>query len=201
MPVVTSIKPQKSRKRINVYLDGKFGFGIDLENYLKLGIAVGSSYSEKEIIKILDKNEYNKILNKLLNFATFRPRSEKEIFDWFKRKKIHESMFTKLLKRLEHFKLLDDKEFAKWWVSQRKLFRPRSKRMLNYELRAKGIDREIIKDTLREAEIDEVKIAKLLLEKKEHRWRRLNQKNKKQKISQYLFQKGFSWDVINNVLE
>jgi len=32
VPIVTSIKSQKNGKRANVYLDGKFAFGIDLDN-------------------------------------------------------------------------------------------------------------------------------------------------------------------------
>ena len=32
MPRISAISPQKNGKRVNIYLDGKFGFGIDLEN-------------------------------------------------------------------------------------------------------------------------------------------------------------------------
>jgi len=40
MPVITSIKAQKNQKRVNIYLDGKFSFGLDLENFMKLQLKV-----------------------------------------------------------------------------------------------------------------------------------------------------------------
>jgi len=69
MPTVTSIKPQRNGKRVNVYLDGKFGFGIDLENYVTLGLKVEQELSEAEVETIIKKAEFQKTLDKLLKFA------------------------------------------------------------------------------------------------------------------------------------
>jgi len=60
MPVITQIKSQKNKKRVNVYLDGKYGFGIDLENFMKMGLKVEQELSEKEISEILKKAEFQK---------------------------------------------------------------------------------------------------------------------------------------------
>jgi hypothetical protein len=38
MVTVTLIKQQKNKNRVNVYLDGEFGFGIDLDNLVLAGI-------------------------------------------------------------------------------------------------------------------------------------------------------------------
>src|SRR3989344_5146372 len=100
MPIVTSLKPQRDKKRVNVYLDGKFSFGIDLDNLVKFGIKIEKEFSKEEIDKIIYEAEFHKTFSKLLNFATLRPRSEKEVFDWLKRKKVPESMYKKLFKRL-----------------------------------------------------------------------------------------------------
>ena len=51
MPQVTSLKPQKFTKRVNVYLDGEFAFGIDLDNLVKFGIKVEKEFSKEEIDK------------------------------------------------------------------------------------------------------------------------------------------------------
>ncbi|KKP23348.1 MAG: hypothetical protein UR11_C0001G0322 [Candidatus Woesebacteria bacterium GW2011_GWC1_30_29] len=53
---------------------------------------------------------------------------------------------------------------------------------------------------MEESEIDEVKIAKKLIEKKEYKWDKYEEKIKKQKIIQYLSGKGFGWDVIEKVI-
>src|SRR3989344_9340992 len=112
MPIITSIKPQKNQKRVNIYLDDKFGFGIDLENFMKLGLKVEQELTETEIEKILKKAEFQKTLDKLLRFATLRPRSEKEVRDYFRRRKVHESLHKDLFDRLNRLELIDDKKFA-----------------------------------------------------------------------------------------
>lgn len=134
MPVITSIKQQKNKKRVNVYLDGEFGFGIDLDNFVLLHLKVGQEISEKEVEDIVKKADFQKTLDKLLRFATVRPRSQKEFTDYFRRKKVHLSLHEKLLDKLKHFELIDDEKFAGWWVEQRQNFRPKPKRVLQQEL-------------------------------------------------------------------
>lgn len=201
MSTITLIKPQKSRKRVNIYLDGKFGFGLDLENYLKLNLKVGQELANAEVEKIVKGAEFQKTLDKLLRFATLRPRSEKEINDWFKRRKVHESLHKKLFNRLKRLDLLDDEKFAQWWIGQRLQFKHKSKRELISELRAKGIGKHAIEDALSEVDIDENKMAKKLLEKKMYRWKRLDKLEAKRKMSEFLARKGFGWSEIKSVVD
>jgi regulatory protein len=199
VPVITSIKQQKNKNRVNVYLDDKFGFGIDLDNFVLLHLEVDQELTEEEIEEIVKKAEYQKTLDKLLRFVMVRPRSEKEVRDYFRRKKVHESMHEKLFEKLKHLELLDDEKFAKWWVEQRANFKPKPKRILKQELLIKGIGRETIDDILGEEVVDEEKMARELLDKKIYKWKDLGPREKKQKISQYLAGKGFSWEVITNL--
>jgi len=201
VPTITSIKPQKNQKRVNIYLDNKFGFGIDLANFIKLGLKVEQELSEKDIKEIVIKSEFQKSLDKLLRFATLRPRSEKEITDYFRRKKVHTGIQNELIGRLTRLDLLDDKKFALWWIGQRQEFKPRGKRMLIYELTNKGVNKEIIEGVLAETQIDEEKMAKELLDKKAYRWKNLPNLEAKQKMSLFLAQKGFGWDVISKLIK
>lgn len=200
MPTITSIKQQKNKNRVNVYLDDKFGFGIDLDNFVLLHLRVDQELSEKEIEEIIKKAEFQKTLDKVLRFATVRPRSEKEILDWFRRKKVHESLHKDLLRKLKHFELLDDNKFARWWTDQRRDFSKKSLKAIKQELYQKGIDRNIIEDVLADAEIDEEKTAKELIAKKSYKWDNLEAGVRKQKISQYLAGRGFGWSAIEKVV-
>ncbi len=201
MPVITKIKQQKDKNRVNIYLDDKFGFGIDLENFVKLNLKVGSEYSEKEIEEIIGRAEFAKTYEKLIKFAMVRPRSAKEINDWLSRKKVHSSLFKKLFNRLKRLELVDDIKFAKWWIDQRNTFRPRSEKQLYSELLKKGIDRKLIKKTLEDVSVDEDKIALDLLKKRESRWKRFEKDKTQQKMYEYLARKGFSWEVIKKAVE
>ncbi len=201
MPVITAIKPQRSKKRVNIYLDDTFGFGIDLDNFVILGLKINQELTQKEVEEIIKKAEFQKTWDKLLRFAMLRPRSEKEIKDYFKRKEVHESMHDELFDKLKHFELIDDIKFAKWWIDQRTNFKPKSKRIIIQELRMKGISTDNIDDAFGETVIDEEKLAKDLVEKKLYKWTGLDERVKKQKISQYLAGKGFSWEVIEKIVK
>ena len=201
MPTITSIKPQKNKKRVNVFLDGKFGFGLDFENIVKLGLKVEQELSEEEIEKIVKEGEFQKVYDRLLRFASLRPRSEKEIKDWLKRKKVHESIQDNLFNRLKRLELIDDIKFAKWWVDQRVQFKSKSKKELFLELRLKGIDKEIIDQILSESKHDEYKAAKKLFEKKKYMWKKFDGFTARKKVSDYLARKGFSWETIKKLID
>lgn len=200
MPIITSIKQQKNKNRINVYLDGEFSFGIDLDNFVLLHLKVDQELTEREVEEIVKKAEFQKTYDKLLRFATLRPRSEKEVKDYLRRKKVHESLHEKLFEKLKHLELVDDEKFAEWWVEQRQAFKPKSLRILKQELRIKGIKKETIEEVLGETKVDEEKMAKELLEKKAYKWKNLPPREAKLKTSQYLAGKGFGWEVIEKVV-
>jgi regulatory protein len=201
MPIITKIKPQKNKKRVNIYLDDKFGFGLGLENFVRLGLKAGEIVTETEIEEILKKAEFQKILDKLLRFATLRPRSEKEINIWLRKHKVHQSIISDLFNKLKRLNLLDDKKFAEWWVEQRMNFRPKSRRIINYELKSKGINKNIIEDVLSEVEIDEGKIAKEMLTKKIYKWEKLPRLEARRKMGEFLARKGFGWSVIKDTID
>jgi regulatory protein len=200
MPIITSVKPQKNGKRLNIYLDDQFGFGIDLENFMKEGLKIDMNLTDEEVIKIIKKAEFQKTYDRAVRFATVRPRSEREVTDWLKRKKVHESLYKELFDRLKRLELLDDAKFAAWWVEQRTTFRPKGKRALESELMQKGISREVIRQVLTNSPIDEEKMARGLLAKNEYKWKSLSKLEARQKKTRFLASKGFNWDLIEKIL-
>jgi len=199
--VITSIKPQRNKRRVNIYLDGKFAFGLDLDNFVKLRLKVEQQLSDQEIEKIVSKAEFTKVYEKLLRFASLRPRSKKEFENWLRKHKVHVSLHPKLFNKLKRFEFLDDEKFAKWWVEQRLQFKSKSKRELIQELRIKGISKNAIDDVFSKLEINEESSARKLIGKNKYKWERLSDFEKRTKISAYLARKGFSWDVIRKVLK
>ncbi len=201
MVVITSIKQQKGKKdRVNVYLDNKFGFGIDLDNFVLLNLRVNQELTDSEIEKIVRKAEFQKTLDKLLRFAMVRPKSEKELRDYLYRKKVPNLIWEDLFSKLKSYELLNDTKFAKWWVESRQEFRPKPKRMITQELRMKGIGKDIIDKVLGETKFDEEKIAKDLVKSRENHWRAIEKPKRNQKKIEYLIGKGFSYDIAKKVV-
>lgn len=201
MPIITAIKPQKNKKRVNIYLDDKFAFGLDLVNFVKFNLKVEQELTEGEIEEILKKYEYQKTYDKLLRYVTLRPRSIKEVNSWLVKHKVNKKLHTKLFSILKRLGLVDDEKFALWWVEQRSSFRPRGKRLLFSELRQKGIERKVIKSVLEQIEVDEVVVARELLRKKAYKWERLPKLEARKKMGDFLARKGFKWETIKKVVD
>lgn len=200
MPTISAIKPQKNKKRVNIYLDGKFAFGLDLETLVKLGLKVEQELTKEDVEKIVKEAEFQKVYDKILKFGSLRPRSEKEYKDWLRKHKVHPSLRNEIFNRLKRLDFLNDRRFAVWWVEQRTTFRPKSARILRLELINKGISKELIEDVLAEANIDEVAIAKRLIRRKAKLWEKLDSYETRKKKAEFLSRNGFDWEVIRKIL-
>ena len=203
MCVITSIQPQKNKRNVNVYLDGRFGFGIDLVNFVKLGIKIGQDVSEAKILDIIKKSEKQKALDKLLRFATLRPRSQKEIESWLGKYKVHQSMRDEFLAKLRHLELLDDKKFTQWWVEQRRNFRHFGDKLIKMELIWKGVDKSIINDVFEgnKDSNDQKSDAMLILSRKLQHLRKVPREKMYRKLFGFLQRKGFDYEVIKQAID
>lgn len=147
----------------------------------------------------LKNSRYSVLLDKTLRLISLRPRSKKEITDYLKKKKASPEEKLKIFETLEKLNLVDDFAFAEWWLDQRSTFRPKGKIALKAELSQKGIDRLIIDQAL--VGVDEVALAEKALQKKLEIYRSLSPLKFRQKIANFLAQRGFSWEIIKKVLE
>jgi len=200
MAKITKIKAQKNRERVNIYLDGRFAFPLDLDNFLKAGLKVGQELSEEEIETLVFKNESQKLLNKAGRLLSFRPRSEKEMRDYLKKKKVRPKLAAWIISKLKKQGYLNDEEFARWWLEQRSTFRPRGKIGLKTELRQKGVSREIIERVVDQT-VNELVLARQVIRQKIKSLKKLSRPERQQKITGFLSRRGFGWETIKQILE
>ncbi|MDO8503611.1 MAG: regulatory protein RecX [bacterium] len=147
-------------------------------------------------------DQEEKVYNKIVRFATLRPRSEHEINLWLKRKKISTTTSSRVFNRLKNLNLIDDEAFASWWVEQRLTFRPKARRALSFELRQKGISRDTIESVLKNIEIpSETALAAELVAKKLPRFKDLPPEVRKKKLVGFLVRRGFSWETIKKAVD
>ena len=141
--------------------------------------------------------------NKLLKFVALRPRSQKEISDWFRRKKVREDLQTELNKRLKSLDLVDDEEFAKWWIEQRREFKPMGVKRLKFELKQKGVNNNVISSLLSEFinTYDQKNLAMKILEKKIERLKKMPRMIAFQKAYRLLASRGFDSRVIESAID
>lgn len=200
MAKVTKISSQKSQKRVNIFLDGQFAFGLDLDNFVKAGLKVGQELTDKQVDDLILNNEFQKFYDRVSRLIAIRPRSQKEITDYLKRKSAPESLTARIVGRLAENGLIDDESFAHWWIEQRVTFRPKGKRALLAELGQKGVDREISERIVGQ-EIDETVLAQRAAEKKLKVFKNLPAPELRQKMTNFLLTRGFSWETVKKIVD
>jgi regulatory protein len=137
--------------------------------------------------------------NKALKYLSYKNRSTKEIYDYLKKKDFSEEEIGSAIAKLIEYKFLDDTNFSEIFIRDRQL-KGRSKRMISYELKQKGVNKETAEKSLNKAQED-LKTAKEYIEKRMHQFDRLYPDKRKQRIIGRLQSRGYNWDIIKEVLK
>lgn len=197
MPRITAIKQQVKRTdRYSIYVDAKYSFSLSESELLNIGLKLNQEFTEVELTELKDKAVLDKAYDRVLNLIMRRPRSKWELQDYLKRKDYDEEVISETLKRLGERGYVDDHDFAKRWVDNRRLLKSTSKRRLQQELRQKRVNSEIIDKVLAEDETDERDVLRELVERK----RKQTKYQDNLKLMQYLSRQGYNYNDIKSVL-
>jgi regulatory protein len=130
-----------------------------------------------------------------------RPRSVAEIRRHLRGKRYDDEAIDGAIDKLRAQRYVDDLDFAKYWVEQRSRFRPKGDRALISELSNKGVSRETIDVALGEMPAEsESDRARRAITRQLRRWESLEPPERKRKIHAFLAQRGFGYDVIDEVI-
>ncbi len=192
MKKITAIAAQKNNpQRVNVYLDGEFAFS--LARIVAAWLKQGEALSEEKIARLLHEDEREKAYQQAMLLLSYRARSEKEIRQNLQKRGFDEAVTEDTLNRLRAAGFANDVEFARLWVENRGVFRPRGKQALKMELRQKGLDEETIRDSL--SAVDEEALAYAAARKRAERLQGLEWREFRKKLSEFLARRGFSYAV------
>jgi regulatory protein len=138
----------------------------------------------------------------LLDQLTGRARTRSELATKLAQREVPADVATRLLDRFEEVGLVDDAAFAREWVEQRQSGRGLARRALAQELRRKGIDDEIVRETLDEVDPDdEVEAARMLVRAKLRSVRSLDHDKAVRRLVGMLARKGHSSSVAFRVVK
>ncbi len=203
MPVITSITPQKRRtRRYSIYVDNEFFLGLDEEVLYHARLKEGQEIDPKDLKELVVREDYSRARQYVLNLLSRRLYTCHEIRAKLTQKGYETFITEKLIADLESKKLLNDSEFAQSWIEDRIAHRPRGPVVLRQELLRKGIDRELITELLKSLQStdDQMILAEKALLKKKMYSKERDPRVRKRKIYQYLAQKGFSPEVIQETV-
>lgn len=182
------------KEKYNIFLDGAFYCTLTAETILKSGLKSGKNISKEEIDNIQIQNEklvaFDRCLKYLENLKT-----EKQVRDYLYSKGYTSKTVDYCMSKLHDYKYLNDEEFAKLYVNY--YSSKKGKRLLEFELKTKGIKEEIIRNILDNLENKEeilINLAEKFIKNKPR------DKKTAQKLFAHLSSKGFDFDDINKVI-
>ncbi len=210
---VTDIKEAvRDQNRVNIYIDDKFFCSLDISQVVDLHIKIGRELSPEELDELKRASDFGKFYARALEYALMRPRSEKEIQDYLKRKTLDRKVRVKnrktgeystqlkkgydaslaplVLKRLNDRGYIDDERFAATWVENRNVSKGTSIKKLRLELQQKGISQSVIEKVLAESGRDESAELRKIIARKAKKY------PDEQKLIQYLLRQGFNYSDI-----
>jgi len=194
---ITALRLQKkNRRRVSVYLDGEYAFG--LQAAIAAPLRVGQILSPDEIGQLRKRDSAEVAYHQVLNFLSYRSRSCAEIEGYLKRRKVAPEIIPLVVDRLTEAGLLDDKDFARYWVENREAFRPRGKRLLRSELRGKGVANAIIDQAIEG--IDESEGAYRVARARARRLSQLDYQTFRRRLSGFLQRRGFDYGTVKETV-
>lgn len=141
-----------------------------------------------------------RLLDSALKILSLRPHSKQEVINFLRKKTKDDTLINQTIEKLEKAKLIDDEAFANWYIESRSRTRPRGQRLLELELKQKGVNIETMNDH-RMTTNDEIALAKKALEKKTQLWSKLPERDFNQKAWRFLMTRGFSSSVVAQVIK
>ena len=148
------------------------------------------------------KDDYAAVFNKSLKFLSYRPRSEHETAQYLLKKGVDQPLLKKIIDRLKELKFLNDQDFCRWWIEQRRGINPRGLRLVKVELKKKGISDELIEAELRKncQGVTDLELAERIVQKRLPKLKGLAGFTIKKKLYYLLLQRGFDFEIVRQAV-
>lgn len=197
MPKITKISCQAHKSdRMNIFVDNKFLTSLDKLLCIQYGLKINQEISQATCQKLIIQNQQMAVYNKALKLLAIRPQSIAEMRQKLAKHSWDKIMIQKVIHRLIQENLLNDSQFAAYWINSRINNRLRSSRHLISELFQKGVAKDVIAQALQpiNPKIYDIETATRIWQTK----MKSHQLTPEQliKIKSHLARKGFSYPTI-----
>jgi len=196
---ITAIRTGKGqRKRVNVFLDGKFAFSLEAEVAVRERLQVEQELSASQIEALARSDHFHRCFNAAAHYLSYRPRSESELRERLHRRGFDDSIEA-VIAKLKEQGLVDDVAFAQFWKDNRESFSPRSRWLTKLELRRKGVADDIIDQVV--DTVDDNNNAYRAALSKARSLPLSDYQGFRRRLGEYLKRRGFGYGVIKHTVE
>jgi len=199
---VTNISYSKSKEVFEVVFEDETKLLLNYNIFEKYKVSVDMDFSENEIQEMKYFSDIERAKSRAINYISGKLKTKYEVRLKLKEKDFTEDIIDEVIDILEKEEYLNDRLYCEVFIEDKKQLNGYGKNKIKSLLIQKGVSKSVFEDFLDEFEYEEefdnalkMGIKKLnLLSNEEYVFK------KKQKLINYLAYRGFSFDVINDVL-
>lgn len=204
MPTITKISEQRRRpNRRNVYLDGAFAFGINLNVVARFRLREGMTLTPEQVAEIERGEVRQEAFDKATQYLGQRLHSRAELHRKLMRREYGQRVIDEVLDDLQRLGYVDDKRFATAKALSAAQHKHHGKRRAAVELIKAGVTGETARRALEDVydTHDSMAVARQLAEKKAPSLRKLDPQVARRRLVGMLLRRGFTYDDIRPVID
>ncbi|MGN1208262.1 MAG: RecX family transcriptional regulator [Christensenellales bacterium] len=192
--MIVTLEKQKKENRFNLFVDGEFYSGINLDQIVKYDLKNGCEIEKEKLDEIVLESESFYAFNKVLKYISKSMKTEHDLLVYLKQKSFRDDVIKKTIEKLKEYNYVNDEIYVKSYVETYKSKFGESR--LRQNLKNKNIDEELIEKYLILDERDVIfNIKKEILKQTKNK---VLDAKQKQKIYRNLAFKGYSFEQIKN---
>ena len=190
---VTNISYSKSKEVFEVVFEDETKLLLNYNIFEKYKVSVDMDFSENEIQEMKYFSDIERAKSRAINYISGKLKTKYEVRLKLKEKDFTEDIIDEVIDILEKEEYLNDRLYCEVFIEDKKQLNGYGKNKIKSLLIQKGVSKSVFEEEFDNAL--KMGIKKLnLLSNEEDVFK------KKQKLINYLAYRGFSFDVINDVL-
>lgn len=204
MPVVTKISPQKRREnRRNIYLDGSFAFGVNLNVVATFRLREGMTLSAEDVANISRGEVRQECLDRAIRLLEGRLHGAAELKKKLSRHEYGDAIIDGVIADLHRMNYVDDARFARAKATSAAQHKHYGKRRAYAELMRAGVKGDVAKAALDDVydATDPIAEARALAERQVNRLSRLEPMVARRRLVGMLQRRGFDYEAIKLVVD
>ncbi len=201
---ITKIEQQKKdARRYAIFLDGEFAFGLHESLLLQSGLHTGDTITGAEVGELKYADEEFRAKEAAYTLLQYRERSVAELRGRLRKKGYPGAVVASVLETLEEKGYLNDREFALKYAEDQLTRKNIGPIRLRTELAKKQVGEAIIDQVVEEIyqKYDVMELAVRAARKKIRILQGKDYETSYRRLTGYLNRRGFSWDVISQVVQ
>ena len=204
MPTVTRITEQKRNPhRRNVFLDGAFAFGCNVNVVARFRLRAGLQLTPEQVREIEYGEVRQECFDAAMQFLQARLHSRAELYRKLSRREWGDAVIDVVLEDLSRLGYLDDERFAKTKALSAAQHKQHGRRRAFLELIRSGVKGDVADRALDEVytDADTLAVARELALKQAPRLRQLDPLVARRRLVGMLQRRGFDYDDIRAVID